>query len=76
MILLIFDTLLVLFMGVLAWRALNDRDLFRAIIKFITFGLLMAVAWVRLGAPVTTPTASRGSRASNPGENGAPRRTL
>lgn len=51
MMLLIFDVLLVLFLGVLAWRALSDRDLFRAVIKFIAFGLLMSAAWLRLGAP-------------------------
>lgn len=35
----------------LAWRALASPDLFRAIVLFIAFGLLMALAWVRLGAP-------------------------
>ena len=44
-----YDTLLEV--GVLAWRSLNDRDLFRAVIKFIALGLLIAVAWVRLRAP-------------------------
>ncbi|MBL9136166.1 MAG: DUF4040 domain-containing protein [Verrucomicrobiales bacterium] len=47
----IFDGILALVMIVLAWRSLNDRDLFRAVIKFITLGLLMSVAWVRLNAP-------------------------
>lgn len=51
MILRVFDWLLLLVLVVLAWRALNDRDLFRAVIKFIAFGLLIAVAWVRLRAP-------------------------
>lgn len=51
MMLPIFDGLLVLVMLVLAWRSLHDRDLFRAVIKFIALGLLMAVAWVRLNAP-------------------------
>ena len=51
MMLQIFDWILVLVMAVLAWRSLNDRDLFRAVIKFIALGLLMAVAWVRLRAP-------------------------
>lgn len=46
-----FDWTLLLAMAALAWRALNDRDLFRAVIKFIAFGLLLAVAWVRLRAP-------------------------
>jgi multisubunit Na+/H+ antiporter MnhB subunit len=35
----------------LAWRALHDRDLFRGVILFIAFGLLMALMWARLGAP-------------------------
>ncbi|MGB3212199.1 MAG: DUF4040 domain-containing protein [Desulforhopalus sp.] len=35
----------------LAWRALTSPDLFRAIVLFISFGLLMALAWVRLDAP-------------------------
>jgi energy-converting hydrogenase B subunit D len=51
MMLQIFDWILLLVILVLAWRALNDRDLFRAVIKFIALGLLLAVAWVRLRAP-------------------------
>ena len=47
----IFDGLLLLVIVVLAWRSLNDRDLFRAVISFIALGLLIAVAWVRLRAP-------------------------
>ncbi|MCU0784328.1 MAG: DUF4040 domain-containing protein [Verrucomicrobia bacterium] len=47
----IFDWVLLLVILVLAWRSLNDRDLFRAVIKFIALGLLLAVAWVRLRAP-------------------------
>lgn len=46
-----FDGLLVVVLVVLAWRSLNDRDLFRAVIKFIALGLLIALAWVRLRAP-------------------------
>jgi len=51
MMLPIFDWILLLVILVLAWRSLNDRDLFRAVIKFIALGLLIAVAWVRLRAP-------------------------
>jgi uncharacterized MnhB-related membrane protein len=47
----VFDWVLLLVILVLAWRSLNDRDVFRAVIKFITLGLLLAVAWVRLRAP-------------------------
>ena len=35
----------------LAWRALRSPDLFTAIVLFIAFGLVMALAWVRLQAP-------------------------
>ncbi|HNQ87439.1 MAG TPA: DUF4040 domain-containing protein [Verrucomicrobiota bacterium] len=51
MMLQVFDWILVLVLVALAWRCLNDRDLFRAVIKFIALGLLLAVAWVRLRAP-------------------------
>ena len=48
---LMFDTLLGFSLLWLAWRALASPDLFRAIILFIAFGLLMALTWVRLDAP-------------------------
>jgi len=51
MMLQIFDWILLLVILALAWRSLNDRDLFRAAIQFIALGLLIAVAWVRLRAP-------------------------
>jgi len=35
----------------IAWRAVTSRDLFNSIVLFIAFGLLMALAWVRLDAP-------------------------
>ncbi len=34
----------------LAWLVLFSRDLFRGVVIFVSFGLLMAFAWVRLGA--------------------------
>lgn len=46
----VFDGLLLLVIVLLAWRSLNDRDVFRAVISFIALGLLIAVAWVRLRA--------------------------
>ena len=46
-----FDSLLGLGLLWLAWRALASPDLFRAIVLFISFGLLMVLAWVRLDAP-------------------------
>ena len=47
----IFDALLGLGLLWLAWWALSCRDLFKATVLFVAFGLLMALAWVRLDAP-------------------------
>jgi len=48
-----FDGLLLLILVWVAWQALTEREgeLFRAVVLFIAFGLLLAVAWVRLKAP-------------------------
>jgi multisubunit Na+/H+ antiporter MnhB subunit len=46
-----FDALLGAGLLWLAWQALACTDLFKAIVLFIAFGLLMAIAWVRLDAP-------------------------
>lgn len=46
-----FDLLLVAALLWSAARALTAADLFRAVVMFIVFGLLMALAWARLGAP-------------------------
>jgi uncharacterized MnhB-related membrane protein len=46
-----FDALLGFALLWLAWQALASPDLFKAIVLFIAFGLLMALAWVRLHAP-------------------------
>jgi len=46
-----FDLVLVLALLWLAWRALAATDLFKGIVLFIAFGLLMALAWMRLRAP-------------------------
>lgn len=48
---LFFDLLLVIAMVSLAGAAVFSRDLFRAVILFMVFGLLMALAWARLRAP-------------------------
>ena len=48
---LLLDALLVLILLWLAWAALAGRDLFRGIVLFIAFGLVLAMCWVRLGAP-------------------------
>jgi len=34
----------------LAWQTLTSPDLFKAIVLFVAFGLLMALAWARLDA--------------------------
>lgn len=47
----LFDGVLALGLLWLAWQVLNCADLFKAIVLFITFGLLMALVWVRLEAP-------------------------
>lgn len=51
MSMLAFDILLALALIWSAVRALTVRDLFRAVILFIVFGLLMALVWARLDAP-------------------------
>ena len=47
----VFDVLLVVTLFWLAWMSLAATDLFKAIVLFIAFGLLMALAWARLQAP-------------------------
>ncbi|MAD80213.1 MAG: sodium:proton antiporter [Planctomycetaceae bacterium] len=49
-VLWIFDVLLVVTLFWLAWMSLAATDLFKAIVLFIAFGLLMALAWARLEA--------------------------
>ena len=46
-----FDGVLAFALLWLAWLALSSPDLFKAIVLFIAFGLVMALAWVRLQAP-------------------------
>lgn len=45
------DGLLGLALVVTAVAALWSKNLFRAVVVFVAFGVLMAVAWVRLHAP-------------------------
>lgn len=47
----ILDLLLAVLMVFLAWRLLTLGDLFKAAVLFFVFGVLLALAWVRLGAP-------------------------
>ena len=46
-----FDLLLALALLWGAWRTLSTPRLDRAIVLFIAFGFLMALAWARLSAP-------------------------
>lgn len=48
---MVFDLILGVSLVWLCWRVLSTRDLFKAVVLFIVFGLLMALAWVRLQAP-------------------------
>ncbi len=48
---LVFDVLLAASLLWSAVRAISAAELFRAVVMFIVFGLLMALAWARLGAP-------------------------
>jgi uncharacterized MnhB-related membrane protein len=45
------DFLLVVLLVWVGWRALASADLFKAVVQFVVFGLLLSLAWVRLGAP-------------------------
>lgn len=36
---------------VLAWQTISGKALFRGIVLFVVFGLTMALAWARMGAP-------------------------
>ena len=47
----LFDIVLGSGLLLLAWRLLTCSELFKAIVLFIVFGLLMAIAWVRMDAP-------------------------
>lgn len=48
---LAFDILLGVALLWTAAAAVTVRDMFRAVVLFIVFGVLMALAWVRLHAP-------------------------
>jgi uncharacterized MnhB-related membrane protein len=48
---LIFDVGLIMALLWLAVRALAEVKMFKSVVLFIAFGLLTALAWVRLAAP-------------------------
>lgn len=45
------DALIVVTLLSLAWQSLRAQDLFAAVVFFIAYGLVMALAWLRLQAP-------------------------
>ncbi len=62
LIFLFFDVVMCAGLLWLAWRMLTTTDLFMAVVLFISFGLLMSLAWIRLNAPdVALAEASLGS---------------
>lgn len=66
-ILTLFDIILVLTLLWLGWRLLSSEDIFKAVILFISFGLLMALAWVRMRAPdVALAEAALGAGLTGP----------
>lgn len=50
-VLLLLDIVLILTLLATAWFSLTTPNLLRSVILFIAFGLLVALAWVRLQAP-------------------------
>lgn len=48
---LLFDVVLALTLPALAWAILRSEELRKAVVLFIAFGLLTALAWARLDAP-------------------------
>ncbi len=47
----VLDMALVLLLVGLALRLLHTRDLFEAVVLFVAYGLTLALAWMRVGAP-------------------------
>lgn len=45
------DIILALSLVLLGWTLLTSQDLLRSVVVFIVFGMLMALVWLRLGAP-------------------------
>ena len=66
-LLTIFDIILVMTLLWLAWRLLSTDNIFKAVVLFISFGLLMALAWVRMRAPdVALAEAALGAGLTGP----------
>ena len=66
-ILTLFDIMLALTLLWLGWQLLDSEDVFKAVVLFISFGLLMALAWVRMRAPdVALAEAALGTGLTGP----------
>lgn len=66
-ILTVFDIVLISTLLWLAWKMLRSEDIFKAVVLFISFGLLMALAWVRMRAPdVALAEAALGAGLTGP----------
>ena len=62
-----FDIVLISTLLWLAWKMLRSEDIFKAVVLFISFGLLMALAWVRMRAPdVALAEAALGAGLTGP----------
>lgn len=48
---ILLDALIACALVWIAWRVLATEALFKSVVLFIAFGLLLALAWVRLAAP-------------------------
>ncbi len=66
-ILTFFDLTLITALLWLAYQSLSTDNIFKAVILFVSFGLLMALAWVRLHAPdVALAEAALGAGLTGP----------
>lgn len=63
----LFDCVVLVTLLGLAWQLLATPDLFKAMVLFMSFGLVMALAWVRLAAPdVALAEAALGAGLTGP----------
>lgn len=66
-LLTVFDILIVMTLLWLGWKLLTSEDIFKAVVLFISFGLFMALAWVRMRAPdVALAEAALGAGLTGP----------
>lgn len=66
-LLIVFDIFLVFTLLWLAAQIMLTEDMFKAVVLFISFGLLMALAWVRMRAPdVALAEAALGAGITGP----------